>query len=101
VLSVAVPVAAVILALFAIWTAMIGERDPFHGALLTSTGAVLLLSVLLAAAGVSMAICLVVVACTPVVTVIDYEAIGHRHLTDAPARLEPAASSDGGAGCLA
>ncbi|MGO9901873.1 MAG: hypothetical protein ACLP0J_19815 [Solirubrobacteraceae bacterium] len=39
--SVVVPVTAVILALFAIWTAMIGERDPFHGVLLTSTGAVL------------------------------------------------------------
>jgi low temperature requirement protein LtrA len=94
VLSVAVPVAAVVVALFAIWAAMVGERDPFHLCLLAATGAVLLLSVLLAAAGASIAICLVVVACAPVVTVIGYETVGHRHLADALGRLEPAASGD-------
>jgi low temperature requirement protein LtrA len=83
VLSVAAPVAIFVLALFAIWTALIRERDPFHLALLAVTGAILLLSVLLASAGVTMAVCLVVVACAPIVTVIGFEAVGHRHLDDA------------------
>jgi low temperature requirement protein LtrA len=94
VLSVAVPVAVVILALFAIWTAMVGDRDPFHLCLLVATGAVLLLSILLAATGASIAICLVILAGAPLVTVIGYETVGYRHLTDALARLEPGASRD-------
>ena len=35
--------------------------------------------VLLAAAGVSMAVCLVVLMFAPVVTVVGYETVGHRH----------------------
>jgi len=83
VLSVAAPVAVFTLALFAIWTALIRERDPFHLALLAAIGAILLLSVLLASSGASMAVCLIVLACAPIVTVIGFETVGHRHLTDA------------------
>jgi len=87
--SVAAPVAVFTLALFAIWTTLVGEQDPFHLALLVAAGAVLLLSVLLASWGVSMAGCLVVVACAPIVTVIGFETVGHRHLTEAMERLRP------------
>jgi low temperature requirement protein LtrA len=83
VLSVALPVAVFTLALFAIWTALIRERDPFHLALLAATAAILLLSVLLASSGVSMAVCLIVLACAPIVTVVGFETVGHRHLTEA------------------
>ena len=92
VLSVAAPIAVFVLALFAIWTAMMRETDPFHLGLLAATGGVLLLSVLLASWGVSMAVCLVVVACGPIVSIVGYETIGHRHLTDALARLDAADS---------
>ncbi len=92
VLSVAVPVAAFVVALFAIWTALMREYDPFHLALLAATGAVLVLSVLLASWGVSMAVCLVVVAGAPILTVVGYETIGHRHLADALARIDAADS---------
>jgi low temperature requirement protein LtrA len=91
VLAVAIPVAVLTLALYGVWTAVIAERDPFHLGLLTATGAVLLLSVLLASWGVSMAVCLVVVACAPIVTVVGYETIGHKHLADA---LERAGITD-------
>ncbi|MGH3989573.1 MAG: hypothetical protein ACRDTZ_20035, partial [Pseudonocardiaceae bacterium] len=47
--------------------------------LLLGTAAVLVLAVLLAEAGVSMAWCLVVLALAPVVTVVGYETLGHRH----------------------
>ncbi|MGO9754106.1 MAG: low temperature requirement protein A, partial [Solirubrobacteraceae bacterium] len=87
VLSVAAPVAVYTLALYAVWTALIGVRDPFHLGLLTATAGALMLSALLAFWGVTMAVCLVVVACAPIVTVIGYEAVGHRHVTDALASV--------------
>jgi low temperature requirement protein LtrA len=90
VLSVAIPVGVFIFALFAIWTAMVGDRDPFHLHLLLVTTAVLLLSVGLAAAGASMPVCLVIVAVAPIVTVIGYETIGHRHMTAVLEQLEAA-----------
>jgi low temperature requirement protein LtrA len=92
VLSVAAPIAVFVVALNAIWTALIRERDPFHLGLLAATGGVLLLSVFLASWGVSMAVCLVVVACAPIVTIVGYETIGHRHLVDALERVEAADS---------
>ncbi len=47
------------------------------------TAAVLGLAVLLAANGVSMANCLLVVTLAPVVTVVGYELVGHRHAAQA------------------
>ena len=43
----------------------------------------LVLAVVLAAVGVSIAICLIVVMFAPLVTVVGYETLGHRHLEDA------------------
>jgi hypothetical protein len=43
--------------------------------------------VLLATAGVSVTACLVVLALAPVVTVVGYETLGHRHMADALERL--------------
>jgi hypothetical protein len=47
----------------------------------------LVLSVVLATAGVSMAVCLIVLALAPVVTVVGYESLGHRHIAEAVERL--------------
>jgi hypothetical protein len=52
----------------------------------TATG-VLILAVALAAAGVNMAVCLVVLTVAPLVTVVGYETLGHRHMADALERL--------------
>jgi low temperature requirement protein LtrA len=79
VLSVAMPLAVFTLMLYVLWTALVREVDPFHLGLLVGTVAVLVLAVLLAQAGVSMAWCLVVLALAPVVTVVGYETVGHRH----------------------
>jgi hypothetical protein len=62
-------------------------RDPFHLALGAVTVGLLALSTGLAAIGVSMAVCLVVLALVPAVTVVGYESLGHRHVTDALKRL--------------
>ena len=87
VLSVAVPVAVFTLMLYVLWTALMREIDPFHLGLLVGTVAVLVLAVLLAQAGVSMAWCLVVLALAPVVTVVGYETVGHRHQEAALSRM--------------
>ena len=47
----------------------------------------LALSVVLAALGVSVAVCLVVLMFAPVVTVVGYETLGHRHVEEALARM--------------
>jgi low temperature requirement protein LtrA len=88
VLAVAVPLAVFVLMLYALWTALMRRRDPFHISLLLGTAAVLVLAVVLAQAGVSMAWCLLVLALAPVVTVVGYESLGHRHQEAALSRMK-------------
>lgn len=83
VLSVAIPVTIFLLALYALYTTLVRELDPFHLLLLALTAAVLALAVGLAVAGASIAVCLVVLTFAPIVTVVGFEALGHRHLAQA------------------
>jgi low temperature requirement protein LtrA len=87
VLSVAIPVGIYVAVLYGLYSVLMRTRDPFHVGLVAGTTAVLILSVVLAAAGVSMPLCLVVLALAPVVTVVGYETLGHRHVADALERL--------------
>ena len=87
VLSVAIPFAAYALVFYGIYSTLMHELDPFHVGLLVATGAVLAVAALLAAAGVGMAVCLLVVMLAPWVTVIGYEALGARHMAEALERL--------------
>jgi low temperature requirement protein LtrA len=80
VLSVAVPVAVFVITFFALYTNLVRTVDPFHGWLLVGTAAVLTLAVVLASAGVPMTFCLVVLMLAPIVTVVGYESVGHRHM---------------------
>jgi hypothetical protein len=57
--------------------------DAFHGLLLAITAVALMGAALLAAGGVSMAACLLLVMLAPVVTVVGFELLGHRHATEA------------------
>jgi hypothetical protein len=83
VLSTAIPVGIYTLALYGIYLAFTRHADPFHLALLAGTAGVIGLSVALAAAGVGVAACLIVLMLAPVVTVVGYETVGHRHVTEA------------------
>jgi low temperature requirement protein LtrA len=85
--AVAVPVAVYILVLYGMYSLVMHAADPFHLSLLAGTAAVLALAGVLAANGTSMAWCLVVVALSPVVTIVGYEALGHRHMQDHLERL--------------
>jgi hypothetical protein len=60
--------------------------DPFHITLLAGTAAVLVLPVLLATMGARVAVRLVVLMLVPLVTVIGYETLGHRHVVIAVQR---------------
>ena len=87
VVSVALPVAIFTAAFYVLYTVLMRHRDSFHIGLLTATAALLVLSVVLAAAGVSVAVCLLVVTLAPVVTVVGYETVGARHMAAAVDRL--------------
>jgi low temperature requirement protein LtrA len=87
VLSVAVPFAIYGAMLYALYSLLMRTRDPFHILLLAGTAALITLSIVLALAGVDVAICLLVLALAPVVTVVGYETLGHRHVGEALERL--------------
>ncbi len=87
VLSVAIPVAIYVFTLYAVYSALMRERDPFHIGLLVGTALVLLLAVVLATAGASVTVCLLVLMLAPIVTVVGYETLGHRHVAAALERL--------------
>jgi low temperature requirement protein LtrA len=81
VMTVAAPVGVYAFTLFALYTYLVRSGDPFHGALLAGTAAILALAVLLASVGLPMAVCLVVLMLSPLVTIVGYETVGHRHLS--------------------
>jgi low temperature requirement protein LtrA len=85
VLSVVIPVGVYILMIYVLFAVMTHTVQLFHVLLLAGTAVVLGLSVLLAANGISMANCLLVVTLAPVVSVVGYELLGHRHAAQAVA----------------
>jgi low temperature requirement protein LtrA len=86
VLALALPVAVYILCIFGLYLILVRSFDAFHLLLLTGSGIVLGVAVALAAAGVTMAVCLVVVMLAPMVTVVGFELVGHRHAENAISR---------------
>ncbi|MFJ9624219.1 low temperature requirement protein A [Streptomyces sp. NPDC101181] len=79
VLSLALPTGLYLLMVHLLHTLLLSTADRFHLLLLTLTFVVLAAAVLLSVAGVSVAVCLLVIMLAPFVTVIGYETIGHRH----------------------
>jgi hypothetical protein len=87
VLSVAIPFAIFAAVFYVLYSVLVRAQDPFHLILLAAMAALVALAVVLAAAGASMAACLLVLMLAPVVTVVGYETIGHRHMAAAMERL--------------
>jgi low temperature requirement protein LtrA len=79
VLTTAVPVALYVVMVYVLYTALARSVDPLHGWLLAGTTVFLVGPVLLAKVGMSVVICLLLLALAPAVTVVGYETIGHRH----------------------
>ncbi|MGW5641013.1 low temperature requirement protein A [Streptomyces sp. NPDC003832] len=90
VLSLALPAGLYLLMVYLLHTLLLSAVDRFHFLLIALTLVVLAAAVLLSAAGVSVAVCLLVVMLAPFVTVIGYETIGYRHqrqmLNELPSR---------------
>jgi low temperature requirement protein LtrA len=83
VLTVAVPVGIYIVSIYVLYAMMVRTTDTLHLLLLVLTAAVLGVAVWLAAAGISMANCLLVVTLAPMVNVVGYELLGDRHAAQA------------------
>jgi low temperature requirement protein LtrA len=83
VLSVAIPVGAYIVSVYLLYAILVRTVDAFHLLLIVLTGVVLAGAVWLAETGVSMANCLLVVTLAPMVSVVGFELVGHRHAAEA------------------
>jgi low temperature requirement protein LtrA len=83
VVSVVIPVAVYVGLIYLLYALMVRTRDVFHVLLIVLTAAILAAAVLLALAGVPMAVCLLVATLAPVVSVVGFEVLGHRHVADA------------------
>ncbi|MGI9164645.1 MAG: low temperature requirement protein A [Mycobacterium sp.] len=86
VLSVAIPVGIYIASVYLLYLLLAGGRDTFHALMVALTAVVLAAAVALAAVGISMPVCLLVIMLAPVVTVVGFELYGHRHAAEALAR---------------
>ena len=76
---VAIPVLVFEVMLFVLYTLLVARFDPFHIWLFVGGVALLALSVLAVSAGVSIGASLLIVAASPLVIVVGYETVGHRH----------------------
>ncbi|HEX6955016.1 MAG TPA: low temperature requirement protein A, partial [Agromyces sp.] len=74
-----VPVAVFSVALFTLYTLLLREFDPFHILLFLGSLVPLVAAVWAVAAGASMGTGIVIAALSPVVVVVGYETVGHRH----------------------
>ena len=79
VVSVVIPVAVYVALIYMLYGLMVKTWDAFHILLLVLTGAVLAGAVVAAAAGVPMTACLLIATLAPVVSVVGFEVVGHRH----------------------
>ena len=83
VLALTIPVAVYVIGLYVLYSVLYREVHRFHLVLLLVTALVLIAAPALAASGVSMTTCLLVVMIAPAVNVIGYEVYGYRHVAAA------------------
>jgi low temperature requirement protein LtrA len=88
VVSVALPVGVFVICLYGLHTALVREGDALHLALMATTALVLGAAVALSAAGAVLSMCFVMVMLAPIVTVVGYELVGHRHVEAILQRLD-------------
>ncbi|TXK17804.1 low temperature requirement protein A [Homoserinibacter sp. GY 40078] len=85
--AVVIPVAALLLTLFALYSILLSTVDPFHVMLFAAAIVILGAGVLAAWAGASIWAWLGIVVLAPVLVVVGYETIGHRHQAQQLERL--------------
>ena len=97
VLTTVVPVAVYLVMLFTLYTLLLRTFDPFHVWLLLGAAVFLVLPVVMAQAGASVVACLLVLVLAPVVVVVGFEVVGHRHQAEALRREASGAPVPGSA----
>ncbi|GAA1748267.1 low temperature requirement protein A [Agromyces humatus] len=88
-LTVVVPVAVFSVALFTLYSLLLRQFDPFHIWLFIGSIIILVIAVWAVAAGASMGTGIVLTALSPVVVIVGYETVGHRHQAAALERALP------------
>ncbi|WP_322937400.1 low temperature requirement protein A [Nocardioides bizhenqiangii] len=88
VLTVAIPLGAYLIALYAFYAVVSRSLDPFHLLLVAGTVIFLVAPVVMAASDVDMIWCLLVLSLAPWMTVVGYELHGYRHNAEVLERLE-------------
>jgi len=78
-LTVVVPVAVFSVALFTLYSLLLRQFDPFHIWLFIGSIVMLVIAVWAVSAGASMGTGIVLTALSPVVVIVGYETVGHRH----------------------
>jgi low temperature requirement protein LtrA len=79
-LTVVVPVAIYTATIYFMYAVSMRAADAFHLWLIAGTAVMLVAAVLLVSAGLSLSLGLVLVALAPLVTVVGYETVGHKHV---------------------
>ncbi|SFR87506.1 Low temperature requirement protein LtrA [Agromyces sp. CF514] len=88
-LTIAVPVAVFLAMLFLLYSYLLRRFDPFHLVIFVASLAVLALAVLAVAGGASLPAGILIAAFSPVVVVVAFETIGHRHQAEALREVLP------------
>ena len=88
VLAVVFPVGLFVMTLFGLYYQLYRQFDLLHGMLLVLTMIALAVPLGMAASGVAVQWCLMVLCLAPMVTVIGYEGWGHRHMAAVLANLQ-------------
>ena len=86
--AVVAPVGLFVLTLFGLYYLLYRQFDLLHLLLLVLTMIALAVPLVMAASGVAVQWCLMVLSLAPMVTVIGYEGWGHRHMADVLANLQ-------------
>jgi low temperature requirement protein LtrA len=82
-LCTAIPVSVFLGSVYALHAHLVGRFDAFHSWLLAVSAAVVASAIIAVSSGVDMSIGLVLLMLAPAVTVVGYEAVGHRTQADA------------------
>ena len=88
VLATAIPVGVFLASIHALYAYLMRRVDPLHLVLLAASAAVIAVAIVAARLGVDVAVCLAILMLAPAVTVVGYEAAGHRHLAEALAERD-------------
>lgn len=87
-LTVAIPLAVFTVMLFALYAYMAHEFDSFHLTLGVLSAVVMAIGIIAVTSGLSPTWALLIVSLVPVVTIVGYETVGHRHRDLMLARLD-------------